>query len=173
MDPRRTYVSRYTVLDWREQVAEMSGERQAAWRKLWDEVIRRDLREMHEAGVEVLAGSDIAVVNIYPGISLHDELRYFVSELGMTPSEALERATIRSARFLGISDAVGTIERGKVADLLLLDANPLDDIRNTSRIAAVVLRGSLFDEERIEAVLDAVEAHPDRQKDDWGRARAK
>ncbi len=173
VDPRRMYVSRYTVLDWREQVAEVSDERQATFRKLWEGTIRRDLREMHEAGMEVLAGSDVAVVNIFPGFSLHDEMALFVSELGMTPSEALERATSRSARFLGIGDSVGTVERGKVADLVLLDANPLADIRNTRKIAAVVMRGSLFDEERLDAVLDAVESHPDRQKDDWGRTREK
>ena len=173
VDERRTYVSRYTVLDWREQVAEQSDERRAALRKLWNEVIRRDLREMHHAGMDVLAGSDVGVVNIFPGFSLHDEIALFVSELGMTPGEALERATSRSARFLGISDSVGTVERGKVADLVLLDANPLADIRNTRRIAAVVVRGSLFDEERLFAVLDAVESHPDRQQDDWGRPRGR
>lgn len=173
VDSRRTYVSRYTVLDWREQVAEQSDERRAALRKLWDEMIRRDLREMHEAGMDLLAGSDVGVVNIFPGFSLHDEMALFVSELGMTPGEVLERATGRSARFLGISDSVGTVERGKVADLVLLDANPLADIRNTRRIAAVVVRGSLFDEERLAAVLDAVESHPDRQKDDWGRTRGR
>ena len=173
VDPRRTYVSRYTVLDWREQVAEISDERRTTFRKLWDGTIRRDLGEMHEAGMDLLAGSDVGVVNIFPGFSLHDEMALFVSELGMTPGEALERATSRSARFLGIGDSVGTVERGKVADLVLLDANPLADIRNTRRIAAVVVRGSLFDEERLAAVFDAVESHPDRQKDDWGRTRGR
>jgi imidazolonepropionase-like amidohydrolase len=171
VDARRMYVSRFTVLDWREQVSEMSEERQTALRKVWDDTIRRDLREMHEAGMDVLAGSDVAVVNIFPGFSLHDEMALFVSELGMTPGEVIERATSRSARFLGIGDSVGTVERGKIADLVLLEANPLADIRNTRRIAAVVVRGSLFDEERLGAVLDAVESHPDRQKDDWGRSR--
>ena len=171
VDSRRMYISRYTVLDWREQAEETSDERRAAVRKLWDDVMRRDLREMHEAGMDVLAGSDVTVVNIFPGFSLHDEIALFVKELGMKPEEVLERATSRSARFLGLGDSVGTVERGKVADLVLLDGNPLDDIRNTRRIAAVVLRGSLFDEERLSAVLDAVESHPDRQKDDWGRTR--
>jgi imidazolonepropionase-like amidohydrolase len=171
VDPRRMYVSRYTVLDWREQVSEISEERQATLRKMWNDVIRRDLREMHEAGMDVLCGSDVAVVNIFPGFSLHDEMALFVRELGMTPGEVLERATSRSARFLGIGDSVGTVERGKIADLVLLEADPLADIRNTRRIAAVVLRGSLFDEERLGALLDAVESHPDRQNDDWGRTR--
>jgi imidazolonepropionase-like amidohydrolase len=171
VDERRMYVSRYTVLDWREQVAELSDERRAELRKIWNDVIKRDLREMHDAGMDILAGSDVAVVNIFPGFSLHDELALFQSELGLTPAEAIERATSRPARFLGIGDSVGTVERGKIADLVLLEANPLDDIRNTRRIAAVVVRGSLFDEERLGEVLDAVESHPDRREDDWGRTR--
>lgn len=81
--------------------------------------------------MDVLVGSDVGVLNIFPGYSTHDEMALFVSELGMTPAEVIERATRRSARFLRISDSVGTVERGKVADLVLLEADPLEDIRNT------------------------------------------
>jgi len=87
----------------------------------------------------------------------------------MTPAEVLERATRRSAKFLGISDQTGTIENGKIADLVLLDADPLADIHNTRRIAAVILRGTVYDSKGIERLRDAVRAAPDRQKDDWGR----
>lgn len=114
-------------------------------------------------------GSDVAVLNIYPGFSLHDEMALFVSELGMTSAEVIERATRRSARFLRISDSVGTVERGKVADLVLLEANPLEDIRNTRRITAVILRGTLYDTNGIKQILATVRAAPDRRIDDWGR----
>jgi len=70
---------------------------------------------------------------------------------------------------LRIADSVGTVERGKVADLVLLEANPLEDIRNTRRIAAVVLRGTLYDSSGLDQILSAVRAAPDRQVDDWGR----
>src|SRR5687768_4083259 len=110
---------------------------------------------MHEAGVELLIGSDAAVLNIFPGYSLHDEMALFVSELGMTPAEVIERATRRSAKFLGISDQTGTVESGKIADLVLVDANPLDDIRNTRRISAVILRGTLYDNAGIKRILAA------------------
>jgi imidazolonepropionase-like amidohydrolase len=169
LDPRRQYISRYMVLDWREQVLEASDERRQTLRKLWEEVARRDLREMHEAGMELLVGSDAAVLNIYPGYSLHDEMLLFVRELGMTPAEVIERATSRSARALRIADSVGTVERGKVADLVLLEANPLEDIRNTRRIAAVILRGTLYDSQGIKRILATVRAAPDRRVDDWGR----
>lgn len=169
IEPRRAYLSKYLVLDWREQVEEANDQRRQTLRKIWEEVVRRDLREMHEAGMDVLVGSDVAVLNTYPGSSIHDEMALFVSELGMTPAEVLERATSRSARFLRIADSVGTVERGKVADLVLLDADPLQDIRNTKRIAAVVVRGTLYDTQGLRKLLETVRTAPDRRVDDWGR----
>lgn len=169
VDPRRRYLSKFTVLDWREQVTEATGERRENLRKLWETVVRRDLREMHEAGVDVLAGSDAAVVNIFPGSTLHDELALFVKEIGMTPAEALDRATRRPARFLRLADSIGTIERGKIADLVLLDANPLDDIANTKRIAAVIVGGRLHDAAGLERLRASVLKEPDLGTDDFGR----
>ncbi|HEV2884965.1 MAG TPA: amidohydrolase family protein, partial [Pyrinomonadaceae bacterium] len=169
LDPRRQYLSKFLILDWREQVSEANDQRRNFLRKIWEDVVRRDLREMHEAGMDLLVGSDVPVLNIFPGFSFHDEMALFVSELGMTPAEVIERATRRSARFLRISDSVGTVERGKVADLVLLEANPLEDIRNTRRITAVILRGTLYDTDGIKQILAAVRAAPDRRIDDWGR----
>ena len=170
VEPRRRYLSKFTILDWKEQLLETTPERQQEIRKLWDPLVR-SAREMHEAGIELLAGSDVAVLNIFPGSSLHDELKLFVTDLKMTPAEALERATRRSARFLGIGDSVGTIERGKVADLVLLDADPLRDITNTRRIAAVLARGVVYDKAGLARLLETVAASPDLKVDDWGRTR--
>jgi len=168
MHPLRSYVSRFLVLDWGEQVLEATPERQAAFGAAWPSVLR-DLREMREAGVRIMAGSDVAVINIFPGASLHTELELFVDSLGMTPLEALASATREPAAYLGLADSVGTIDVGRVADLVLLEADPLVDISNTNRIAAVALRGRWFDRAGLDALRAAVRAAPDLQANDWVR----
>ena len=100
--------------------------------------------DMHRAGVEFLAGTDTSPDNPVPvGIGLHDELELLV-ESGFTPMEALQTATRNPARYFGKLNDMGTIEPGKLADMVLLYANPLDDIRNTRKISTVVLRGRIF-----------------------------
>ena len=102
------------------------------------------VRDMHRAGVEFLAGTDTSPDNPVPvGIGLHDELELLV-ESGFTPMEALQTATRNPARYFGKLNDMGTIEPGKLADMVLLYANPLDDIRNTRKISLVVLRGRIF-----------------------------
>ncbi|MFN2446769.1 MAG: amidohydrolase family protein [Vicinamibacterales bacterium] len=172
LDSRRRYLSKYLIDDWREQVLEATNERQGLLRNVWESAVR-DTREMHEAGMDVLAGSDVAVLNIFPGFSLHDEMALLVQEIGMSAADVLEGATSRAAKFLRIADRVGTVEAGKIADLVLLDANPLEDIRNTRQIEAVVLRGTLFDRPALKKVLVAVETAQDRRIDDWGRKRGR
>jgi imidazolonepropionase-like amidohydrolase len=98
---------------------------------------------MHRAGVEIMAGSDFSDWALVPGVDLHNELTLFV-EAGFTPMEALQSATIKPATFLGKLDILGTIERGKIADLVLLDANPLEDISHTRKINSVILGGKLL-----------------------------
>ena len=99
---------------------------------------------MHRAGVRLLAGTDAPLRNSPPGFGLHEELLLLVRG-GLTPLEALQSATLEPANYLGMQDSAGTIARGKLADLVLLDANPLRDIRNTRRIVAVVANGRYFD----------------------------
>lgn len=112
---------------------------------------------MHRAGVGILAGTDTASFYVYPGFSLHDELGMLVNA-GLTPMEALQAATRNPARYLGKTDSFGTIERGKIADLVLLDASPLKDIGNTKRIAAVVAGGKLLDRAELDRMLAGIEA---------------
>jgi imidazolonepropionase-like amidohydrolase len=100
-------------------------------------------RLLQEAGVLLLAGTDVGIPALIPGISLHEELKLLV-EAGLTPLQALRTATINPARVLGRTDSLGSIEVGKLADLVLLDADPLVDIHNTQRIRAVVADGRLY-----------------------------
>jgi imidazolonepropionase-like amidohydrolase len=92
-----------------------------------------------------------------PGFSLHDELVNFV-EAGFTPMESLQTATSNPAKFLGMEDTMGSIDPGKKADLVLLSANPLEDIGNTKRITAVIARGRVFDRAALDRMLINVEA---------------
>jgi imidazolonepropionase-like amidohydrolase len=107
--------------------------------------------------VPLLAGTDSPIVRNIPGFSLHDELRCLV-DAGLKPIEALAAATINPARFLGMEKECGTVERGKRADLVLLSADPLRDISNTTRIEAVVADGRLYDRHALDAILAGVEA---------------
>jgi imidazolonepropionase-like amidohydrolase len=112
---------------------------------------------MHRAGVPFLAGTDTAAgVYVFPGFSLHDELQNFV-RAGFTPREALQTATLRPAQFLGMDDRGGRVSEGALADLVLLDANPLDDIASTRKIRAVVANGRFFSRADLDAMLCRVE----------------
>lgn len=159
IDARRRYVSGYLLEDWREQIAERGGVKDALIRRFYlpraYNAVLRDLQEMHRAGVRILPGTDVAVALMYPGFSLRDELGYFVDKIGMTPMEALVSATRSSAEFSGMLDSLGTVQVGKLADLVLLDADPLLDIRNVGRIEAVIARGELFDRARLSELLAA------------------
>ena len=108
---------------------------------------------LHRAGVTILAGTDAWAVYDFPGSDLHSELWHLV-QAGLTPLEALRTATLAPARFLKVADSLGSVRPGKLADLVLLDANPLTDIQNTERIAGVVANGRYFDR----AALDAIKA---------------
>lgn len=116
------------------------------------------LRKMHAAGVPILAGADTTNPFCFPGFGLHDELGLLVDEGGLTPLEALQCATLNPAKYFGMEKELGSVEKGKIADLVLLDANPLDDIHNTTKIAAVFLRGTLLTRPQLDSMLAEVEA---------------
>jgi imidazolonepropionase-like amidohydrolase len=103
---------------------------------------------MKKVGVGLMAGTDLPPDNP----QLHEELLLLV-KAGLTPLEALQAATRNPAKFLGRLDSLGTIEKGKIADLVLLDANPLEDIRNTRKISAVVLSGKYFDRAELDTLI--------------------
>ncbi len=113
--------------------------------------------QMRKAGVEFLAGTDTLNPYCFPGFSLHNELELMV-KAGFTPLEALQSATLNPARYLGQEKNMGTVEKGKLADLVLLDANPLEDIKHTQKINAVVYGGKLYPRAELDRMLATVEA---------------
>jgi len=107
---------------------------------------------MHRAGVRLMPGTDAPLRNSPPGFGLHAELDLFV-QAGMSPLEALRSATIEPAQALGMADSSGTIARGMLADLVLLDADPLVSVTSLRRVSAVIANGRLVDRLQVERTL--------------------
>jgi imidazolonepropionase-like amidohydrolase len=116
----------------------------------------QNVRLANEAGVMLLAATDVDIPMGVPGLSLHEELVRLV-EAGLTPLAALQAATSNPTQVLGLADSLGRIGPGKFADLLLLDANPLEDIRNTQKIRVVVADGHLYRRADLDRLLAEVE----------------
>ena len=151
--------------DWEEALARLPAEAEEAWRAetmgeggapardttfgAWSLFL---VEEMHQAGVPLGAGTDTPIGYALPGYSLHSELAMLV-RAGLTPREALRAATVRPAEFFGLQAEMGTVETGMLADLVLLSANPLEDIEATRGVEAVVTRGELLTLEELDALL--------------------
>ena len=113
--------------------------------------------KLRDGGVKIMAGTDNPIGFLTPGFSLHEELAFLV-RAGLTPMEALTAATLRPAEFMRLDDKMGTVEPGKWADLVLLDADPRDDIRNTQRINTVIKAGRVFDRKALDGILENLKA---------------
>lgn len=160
-DARAKYVPKYwKETTWKKMTADVEegfGGDDLATRKKFVEKELEVVGMLHKAGVPFLAGTDTPPgVYVFPGFSLHEELQRFVAA-GFSPLEALQTATLNPAKFFGIEETSGTVERGKYADLVLLDENPLKDIGNTQKIAAVVFNGRYFSRAELAKLLGKVE----------------
>ena len=147
-DPRLKYISPSEKELWKKETGPRLRKKPSGKSQALAQVL-----QMKKAGIQFLAGTDFDNHYLYPGFSLHDELGLFV-DAGFSPLEALQTATINPAKFLGAIDSLGTIEKGKIADMILLDVNPLTDIRNTQRINAVFVNGKYLSKETLQAMLD-------------------
>ncbi|MFC3051027.1 amidohydrolase family protein [Kordiimonas pumila] len=105
-------------------------------------------QKLNKGNVGILAGTDTPLARLTPGYSLHMELELLV-QAGLTPLEAIEAATIRPAAYFGLDNKIGTIEKGMIADLILLSANPLEKINNTQQIEMVIKNGHIMDREKL------------------------
>lgn len=156
--PEMRYVPAGTLADWAEAKRQLHQERgfdaAVAERAI---LLRRALiLALHRAGAGLLLGSDSPQRFNVPGFSLHRELELYV-ESGLTPYEALLTGTVNPAAFFGTEAEAGTIEVGKVADILLLDENPLEDIRNSRRVHGTMVRGRWVSRPELDALLARIE----------------
>jgi len=164
-DPRRRFVPKAWTANWDPRVIYYLRDLSpAAYEVLHQRMrmlltrYRKLVGDMHRAGVELLAGTDTNPFNpVLPGWGLHQELA-LLAESGLTPMEALQTATRNPARYFGILDETGTIEEGKSADLVLLDADPLEDIQNTQKIAGVMSKGHYYSRSDLDAMLERAAA---------------
>jgi hypothetical protein len=145
--------------DWEEFHSRRRSRTAGEWQDARDRLKRalEIVGTMRRAGVKFMTGTDVSNPYLYAGFSLHDELALFV-QAGFTPLEALQAATRNPAEFLGMLDSLGTVEQGKFADVILLEANPLEDISNTRRINAVVVNGRYLPKETLQKMLTDAEA---------------
>jgi imidazolonepropionase-like amidohydrolase len=158
-DPRLKYIDAMTRSRWNPKndfrlkslTKEDFDRQKAAFARAMDCVGR-----LHRAGVPILAGTDELNPYVFPGFSLHNELALLV-KAGLSAREALKAATMNPAKFFGKDATMGNVEAGKAADMVLLDADPLLNIANTTKIRAVIVRGGLLDREALDRMLKAAE----------------
>jgi len=151
-DPRWRYLRADEHPRWEQFLSGYTAQ-DAALAKLRGPVAQQIVSIMHQAGVPFMAGTDSPMPGVYPGFALHDELELLV-ESGLTAREALYSATLEPAKFLGMADTSGSVDVGKRADLVLLDADPTRDIHNARRINALVLDGRLLRRADLDALLE-------------------
>lgn len=153
-DPRLKYVSQDIVDYWADRLPMFTPAtaEQIDQQNAYFEAQLRLVGAAHRAGLGILGGTDCLNPYVFPGFSLHDELGYLV-KAGLSPRQALQTVTRDAARFLGRSATAGTITPGKVADVVLLDANPLTDIRAVRRIDTVITAGRVLDRARLTRML--------------------
>jgi imidazolonepropionase-like amidohydrolase len=142
---------------WKEHTPEFNSQAKRVFQKQLEIV-----GMMKRSGVRFIAGTDTPNPYVFPGFSLHDELALLV-QAGLTPAEALRTATINPAKYFDMEKSLGTVEKGKIADLVLLDANPLTDINNTRKIEAVIVGGKYLPKETLQKMLAEVEARANKK----------
>lgn len=158
--PNLRYVIPYMLDYWaeREYIAE-----EARITRETDAYRKQTVKALSDAGARLLLGTDTPQFFVVPGFSIHEELEHFV-DAGLSPFEALRAGTSNPAEFLGAANDFGTVEVGMIADLMLLDENPLDDITNTTRRAGVMVRGEWFSAVRLQGMLEQVALGYERER---------
>ena len=144
-DPRIKTISPALLDEWKAQLEERKANNNlAAWSRTVMGNMLAETLELYKAGIPVMAGSDVPSAMVFPAEGLHDELALFVTDLKLTPYQALQSAITVPAKYMNVFQKLGTIEKGKLADVLVLDKNPLSDIRNSKSILTVIKNGEVI-----------------------------
>jgi len=150
--PFDEYISSTVLETWRALWSGQTDLPDAIWQS-WAKMVC----ELNEAGVPLMAGTDLSVPGVIPGFSLHDELAIW-QDAGIPAADVLRSATLVPAQFMGLGDRLGSLAEGKTASVVLLRANPLDDVRNAREIEGVFLRGRYFDRDALDRMLEETRA---------------
>jgi hypothetical protein len=160
-DPRTTYIDGSSLSRWKGRIRSQSRQWSHSDFELARHLFLREqllVGQMYQVGVPLIAGTDAMNPYVFPGFSLHDELALLVQS-GLSPLAALQSATINPARFIKRETQLGSIDVGKIADLVLLRADPLADIHNTTQIEQVWLAGTPYDQDQLSRLLSDARNH--------------
>lgn len=160
------YLQKYWTPEVNDHLNHRDNETFIATKKELYKLYLKMVKRMNEKGVMLLAGTDTGANPLcFPGIGVHNELEALV-DAGLSPAEALKTATINPAVFLEVEKDYGSVSVGKIADLVLLSQNPLEDINNVRKISAVIREGQLFDAAKIIAIKDSIKAKNSNTQND-------
>jgi imidazolonepropionase-like amidohydrolase len=146
--PNGEYISQYLLSMWKSQWAGQTEFPDPIWQN-WAKMVKG----MNDAGVPLMVGTDLMCPGLIPGYSVHEEMAIW-QEAGIAPADVLRSASIVPAQFMGLDKRLGTIAEGKTASMVLVSANPLDDIRNAEKIQGVFLRGRYYNRADLNRLLE-------------------
>lgn len=142
--------------NWKSAIENMAGNEISEFTQKYFDWKMNMVSKIHETGIGIMAGTDCPIFFLTPGLSLHDELEV-LAEAGLSPLEALKTATFNPAKYFDLENELGSIKENYWADLVILDANPLENIKNTQRINAVIREGKYYGREALDRVLKRLE----------------
>jgi len=137
---------------WMKSIERVTSMEPSEFRKEYDQWNYMMVNKVHKAGIEIMAGTDTPIALLTPGLSLHEELAALV-KAGLSPIDALQTATVNPAKYFNLEDELGNIEETMWTDLIILNANPLEDINNTKSIDAIFKQGKHYSRKDLDTLL--------------------
>ena len=147
------YLPEAIQLSWKKEIDELMADIPTPFNEKYTQWLTNMVGQVHRNGIEIMAGTDCPIFYLTPGRSLHEELEVLV-KAGLSPLEALQTATTNPAKYFNLQNELGAVKETMWADLLILDENPLSDIRNTQRINAVIKQGHYMGRSDLDKMLE-------------------